>query len=373
MKTIVGVSVFVILWTAVAWAHKPSDSYLVLHQTGSSIQGQWDIALRDLDYAIGLDADSDGAITWGEVRARRDAIASYALARLQVSADGAACNTQPTAHLIDQHTDGAYEVLRFVANCPGEARALDLRYSLFFDLDPQHRGLLSFERDGETQTALLSPSRPTQHLEVATNSVWRSFLEFWGDGVWHIWRGFDHILFLLTLLMPAVLRREADRWQVVPSFRTAFSETLKIVTAFTLAHSITLSLAALGTIRLPSRLVESGIALSVVAAALNNMYPLFQGGRWLLGFGFGLLHGFGFASVLAGPGLPQGQLLLALLGFNAGVEAGQLVIVSAFLPLAYAARRSWFYHSFTLKLGSGLIATLASVWMIERALGLRLL
>ena len=148
---------------------------------------------------------------------------------------------------------------------------------------------------------------------------------------------------------------------------------MKIVTAFTLAHSITLSLAALGAIQLPARLVESGIALSVAAAALNNMYPLFHGGRWLVGFGFGLLHGFGFASVLAGPGLPQRQLLLALLGFNTGVETGQLAIVGAFLPLAYASRRSWLYQRFTLRLGSALIATLAGVWMIERALGPRLL
>ncbi len=362
-----------ILWAATALAHKPSDSYLWLHQSGSSVEGQWDIALRDLDYAIGLDANNDGAITWGELRARHDAIASYALARLQLWTDGAACSLQATTHLVDRHTDGAYAVLRFVANCPREPDELDLRYGLFFDLDPQHRGILTFERDGVTQAGLLSPGRPTQHLGVVSVSAWRILVDFWRDGVWHIWLGFDHILFLLTLLMPAVLQRRSDRWQGVPSFRPALSETLKIVTAFTLAHSITLSLAALGAVHLPSRLVESGIAFSVVVAALNNMFPLFKGGRWLMGFGFGLLHGFGFASVLAGPGMPQGQLVLALLGFNTGVETGQLAIVGAFLPLAYAARGSWVYQRFTLRVGSAAIATLAGVWMIERLLDLRLL
>ena len=148
MKTIATICALVILWAAAAEAHKPSDSYLVLRQDQSSVDGQWDIALRDLEHAIGLDSDNDGTITWGELRARHEAIASYALARLQLWSDGAACSTRPTEHLVDSHTDGAYAVVRFVVNCPREPRALELRYSLFFDLDPQHRGILSFERDG---------------------------------------------------------------------------------------------------------------------------------------------------------------------------------------------------------------------------------
>jgi hypothetical protein len=172
--------------------------------------------------------------------------------------------------------------------------------------------------------------------------------------------------------MPAVLRREADAWRGVGGFRAAFVDTAKIVTAFTVAHSLTLSLAALGVVELPARFVETGIAASVVVSALNNAYPLFHG-RWLMAFGFGLLHGFGFASVLAKPGLPTGSLVLALLGFNTGVEAGQLVIVAAFLPLAYVARCSWFYQRVTLVAGSSAIAGMALIWMVERLLDLRLL
>ena len=112
----------------------------------------------------------------------------------------------------------------------------------------------------------------------------------------------------------------------------------KVVTAFTVAHSITLSLAALGVISLPSRLVESAIAASVVLAALNNVCPVVYGGRWIIAFCFGLIHGFGFASVLTDLGLPQDSLLLALVAFNLGVELGQLAIVAVFLPIAYALR-----------------------------------
>ena len=164
----------------------------------------------------------------------------------------------------------------------------------------------------------------------------------------HIWAGFDHILFLLSLLLPAVLVPSADFRRGVGrrsrASETAFWDVLKVVTAFTVAHSITLSLATLGVVSLPSRLVESAIAASVVLAALNNIRPVVHGGRWIIAFCFGLIHGFGFASVLADLGLPQGSLLLALVAFNLGVELGQLAIVAVFLPLAYALRDTLFYR-----------------------------
>ena len=124
------------------------------------------------------------------------------------------------------------------------------------------------------------------------------------------------------------------RWAAAPSFKAAFADVFKVVTAFTVAHSITLSLAALGVISLPSRLVESAIAVSVVLAALNNVRSVVYGGRWIIAFCFGLIHGFGFASVLTDLGLPQESMLLALVAFNLGVELGQLAIVAVFLPLA---------------------------------------
>ncbi len=145
---------------------------------------------------------------------------------------------------------------------------------------------------------------------------------------------------------------------------------MKVVTAFTLAHSITLSLAALGVVVLPSRLVESAIALSVVLAALNNLWPVVYRKRWLIAFCFGLIHGFGFASVLADLGLPQESLLIALVAFNLGVEAGQLAIVGVFLPVAYALRRTAFYQRGVFLLGSAAIALVALLWLVQRAFNL---
>ena len=358
---------------APAHAHKPSDSYLALTVAEDKISGQWDVALRDLDFAIGLDADGNGEITWGEVRAKHAEIAAYALARLAVRSDGAPCTIESGAQLIDDHTDGAYTVLPLTLRCPKAPAQLAIDYTLFADLDPQHRGLLNLQALGLTRAAVLGPQAQTQTFELKSVSRWSQFIDYGREGVWHIWIGFDHILFLLALLLPAVLIWRGARWQPVETFREAFVGVFKIVTAFTVAHSITLSLATLGFVSLPSRWVESAIAASVVLAALNNVWPVFHGRRWTVAFAFGLIHGFGFASVLADLGLPREALALALVGFNLGVEAGQLAIVAVFLPLAFALRRSAFYRRAVMIGGSLLIATLAGIWLVERVFEVKLL
>ena len=363
-------SLFLFLVSGFAFAHKPSDSYVRLKVEGKTILGQWDIALRDLDYAIGLDGDNDGQITWGELRARHEAITAYALARFQISRGDSACSGHITQHLVDHHSDGAYAVLRFSADCPVGTKALSMKYELFFDLDPLHRGLLNVEHDGQTQTAVFSPEQQTVRLDLNTSSPWREFLQFGREGVWHILIGYDHILFLISLLLPAVLWWTEGRWQAVDSFRPAFWEVFKIVTAFTLAHSITLSLAVLGIVKLPSHWVESAIAISVLVVALHNLYPVIRARLWVVAFIFGLVHGLGFATVLLDLGLPGQSLLLALVGFNLGVEVGQVAIVGAFLPLAFLVRRSWSYQRLVLGFGSVLIAMVASIWLVERSFDL---
>lgn len=356
-----------------SYAHKPSDSYLTLVVNDGKVAGQWDIALRDLDFAMGLDADGDAEITWGEVRAKHAEIAAYALPRLVLSSEGKSCPTRVVEHLIDDHTDGAYAVLRFEAECGQPLATLQAQYGLFFDIDPQHKGLLRLEYKGVSSTAIFSPEKARQQFALGKQSRVVQFVDYLREGVWHIWIGFDHILFLLALLLPAVTFRQKGAWQAVDAFKPAFWNVLKIVTAFTIAHSITLSLATLGVVSVPSRWVESTIAASVVVAALNNVFPLFSERRWAMAFAFGLIHGFGFASVLADLGLPQEALILALVGFNIGVEVGQLAIVTVFLPMAFVTRRTVFYRRFVLLGGSLAIAVLAAVWLVERAFDMKLL
>ena len=361
-----------LLFSAAALAHKPSDSYLSLTAQGSEVRGQWDIALRDLDYAIGLDADDDGAITWDELRAREADLAAYALARLRISADGKPCALRSNALLVDRHSDGAYAVMRFSGACGEDIRKLSVDYRLFFDLDPQHRGLTSITTGGTTRTAIFSPERATQQFDVGAETPLRQLLAFVKEGVGHIWVGVDHLLFLLALLLPAMFERTAGGWKPVARVREALWSVFKIVTSFTVAHSITLSLAALQVVSLPSRWVETAIAASVLLAALNNLYPVVRRRLWLVAFIFGLIHGFGFASVLLDMGLPRNALVLSLFGFNLGVELGQLVVVAFYFAIAYVLRVTRLYGRVVLSGGSALIALIAAVWMLERGLDLKL-
>jgi hypothetical protein len=369
------IALLVAVLAPAAWAHKPSDSYLTLEVKPAGLEGRWDIALRDLDNALELDADGNGEVTWGEVRARHGDIAAYASERLKVNADDKPCSISVGTQQIDRHTDGAYSVLPLALACEAgsEPARVNITYALFAELDPQHRGLLNLRAPGLARTAVLGPQQPALAIDLSDADRWSQFVDYVREGVWHIWIGLDHILFLISLLLPSVLLWRTNAWQPAERAIDAFWDVFRVVTAFTVAHSITLSLAVLGVIDLPSRFVEAVIAASVVVAALNNLRPLVTRRLWMVAFGFGLVHGFGFASVLADLGLPRGALALALVGFNVGVELGQLAIVLVFLPFAFALRRTRFYRRWVMVGGSLVIAALAAVWFVERAFALSLM
>lgn len=360
---------WMLLTAGAALAHKSSDSYLMVQVQADQVNMQWDIALRDIQFAIGLDANGDDQISWGELQQKERELQAWALSRLSLQRGGN-CTLGQASLQADEHTDGGYAVLAWRGRCPQQHGAFSLQYSLLFDLDTQHRGLLKLDLDGATHSAVLGPQSGVMQFAEAT-TVGAQFVQYLWQGVWHIWIGFDHILFLLALLLPAVLlprRRDGhgDGVRGVSRFKDASLSVLAVVTAFTLAHSITLSLAALEIISLPSRLVESAIAASVVFAAANNLVPMVQG-RWLMAFFFGLIHGFGFASVLTELGLPTGALAVSLVGFNLGVEFGQLAIVAVFLPLAFVLRHTPFYQRGVLLGGSLAALLVALAWFVERA------
>lgn len=355
-----------------AWAHKSSDSYLRVVAGSETVTGEWYLALHDLEFAIGLDANEDGDITWGELKARREAVLEYARSRLGLDAEGRSMDVRFRPELqVDQLANGGYAVLRWDAawptGRPGEALRLD--YGVFFEANPLHRGLLVLEQGGKVHQAIFQPRETRLRFELDRPEARRVFLGFLREGVWHILIGYDHVLFLLVLLLPSVLVRVDGGWRVQEDFRGVLWNVVGLVTSFTVAHSITLSIAALGWVRLPSRLVESVIAASIVAAAANNLRPVVGHRAWIIAFGFGLIHGFGFASVLADLGLPRTNLVRALVGFNLGVEAGQLAIVLVFLPLAYALRRQGFYRVAVLAGGSWAAMLVAGFWLWERVTG----
>lgn len=363
---------------ATSWAHKESDAYVNLRTDRSNpnlINGQFDIALRDLDFAIDIDSNHDGAITWGEVKAHRGAIERYVLPSLTIKGDGLTCPLRPTGQMIDEHSDGAYDVIRFEALCNKEVPAqLTIVYRLFEHVDPYHRGIISVHARGETSSAVLGPENPSTTLDINRPDRWRQFKSFVIDGVWHIWTGPDHLLFILSLLLPSVLicvRRprtpfDPGIWVPADRFWSAALELIKVISGFTVSHSVTLSLSVLGFIDLPSRLVECGIALSVIVAAFNNIYPMVTRRAWIVAFAFGFIHGLGFASALAGLSLPPVAMATSLGGFNVGVEIGQESVVLPLIALAFLVRETRFYKVGVMRTGSWVIILIAGVWLFQR-------
>ena len=332
-----------------ASAHKASDAYLQVDARSGGVDVRWDIALRDLDAVLALDADGDRALTWGEVRTALPRIEAHVLSRLAI--DG--CALRPAAQALETRSDGAYLALTLHADCtppPG----LPLRYTLFAESDATHRAIAQVRwPDGRNEVRLLDPATASAPATAGASSS----SSFVAEGVHHILTGYDHLLFLLCLLLPAALGRQGRTLWAVAG----------IATLFTVAHSLTLALSALGGVSLPASIVEPAIALTIVVAAIDNLRPLF--GRWRLAvtFAFGLVHGFGFAGVLQELELPAAEFGWALLRFNAGLELGQLGVLALAAPVLIAVGRAPAWRRPVLQGGSLAAAALALVWFAERA------
>jgi HupE/UreJ protein len=346
-----------------AFAHEPSRSLLTLTVDGDVIRGHLDVSLRDLEEAVGLDADADAAISWGEVKAREQDIVRYAAQRLRVDAAGSACELAVSQKTVDTHGGAAYAVLDLEGACPAAPRRVRVSYGLMFDVDPGHRSLVEIGAGGTTTSAVLSAEHRAIETDLASLSPWSSFARFAAEGVSHIWHGYDHLAFVALLVLPIVLGRGPGKRR---SWRGASLEILRVVTAFTLAHSTTLALAALGVLDVPTRLVESAIALSVLLAAVLNVVPAAPRLGAKLAFGFGLVHGLGFATALGDLGARDAGMLASLLGFNAGVELGQIAVVAAALPMLLALRCSAFWRNAVRYAGSAACGALAVVWLAQR-------
>ncbi len=371
------VSVALLLVAGAANAHKSSDSYLQLDAKPGALAVRWDIALRDLDIALDLDSNDDGKLTWGEVKAAWPRIESYALPRLAI----AGCELRPTGRGLERRNDGAYAVLYLTSPCTLPA-APSIAYSLFAEVDPTHRGLAKILQPGRPLALLvLDPSTTassaahasavggTANASLAQPSRWAFLLE----GARHILSGYDHILFLVCLLLPAVLRRTPEGWKPVDRPSQAILPILGVVSSFTIAHSITLGLAALKIVTLPSWFIDPAIAATIVLAALDNIWPIFPVRRIVVTFCFGLIHGFGFATVLSELNLPTADFALALLQFNVGLEIGQLIIVVIVTTVLFGLRDWPRYRPLVVRGGSFAAMVFAMIWFIERTANVSIL
>jgi len=352
-----------LLGVSSAFGHEPSRSLVTLDVAGETLRGRWDIALRDLEDAVGLDLNGDSAVSWGELAARHDDVIAYALPRLRVAGDSAACELAASPSGVDTHGGATFAVLDLVGRCASPPRQLQVHYRLLFEIDGAHRGIVNVRSAAGSASGVVSADSPIFALELAGASSWSTLRRFVVEGVRHILEGYDHLAFVALLLFPIVLgrRRGADA-----SARSAVTEIVRVVTAFTAAHSVTLALAAGGYMPIPTRFVELAIAASVLLAAVLNVVPRAPRLGAKLAFGFGLVHGFGFANALGDLAGGDTARLASLAGFNVGVELGQLAVVACLLPLLFLARRRAGSRLAVNALGSMACAALAVVWLAER-------
>ena len=355
-----------------AWSHSSSTSYLDLSQAPDDTTTiRVDLPLRDLALRFDFDQDRDGAISWREITAQRDAVTSWLTQGLRIQRSTNDCSLGNVDWGAAAYGEENYVSLVAPVRCPAASKddPYTLRYTLFFDQDALHRGLIKAALDDKTISAVASPGRPEHRLDPNASNFLSVLGTYLIEGIWHIWIGADHILFLISLLLPCVFLRESaqlGQWRPIRQVRPALTNVVAVVTAFTVAHSITLGLTVLNVITPPDGIVEPIIAASVIFAALGNLTKVLIHLRWQIALVFGLIHGFGFASVLADLGLPSEQLTAALLGFNIGVELGQLAIVAVFFPIAWALRATPLYRWGFVFGGSLLIAAIALLWLIER-------
>lgn len=354
----------VCLLPGAAWAHKPSDALLRVTVEATTLQVRWEVALRDLEVAPGGIDDGDGLLHRRELLAKEAALFEQLRAHVRIAAGGTSCELASSAPIeVTEHSDGAYAALTAVVRCPATG-ALSIDYDYLFAADPQHRLIVQIG----AETHILSRDEHT--LRIDTSAPAR-ISNLFSSGLVHILEGTDHLLFLFALLLPAVLVQRKTRRVPAETFRPVLSEVLKVVTAFTVAHSFTLSLAVLGLATLPARLVEPAIAASVIVAAVANLLPPRErswlgGARWPIAYILGLLHGYGFSSALDDAGLEGAGVAMPLLTFNLGVEAGQLAVVLLLLPLLFLLRRWSRYERLVLMGCSLVVALIACGWFVER-------
>lgn len=356
------------LFASLAYGHKASDSFVYYDQDESTLRV--DVALRDLALVLPLDRNHDQLLSGAELRASRGKITGWTEQGLRLSNDNGVCRLKGQQWGLSSHSDGPYAAALYQVICPDNGMPTTLQYNLLFEQDPLHRGLLSIDTGAATTLKVATPDQKTVALAVnGDGTALALFGTFLYEGVLHLLIGLDHILFLLVLILPATLRKGNGFPGSRPgdTFRSRLWSLAGIVTAFTVAHSITLGLAAFNVVALPIAWVETFIALSIALAALNVVWPVLGRKTWKLAFGFGLVHGFGFASVLGDLTNGVSDLALALAGFNIGVELGQLALLVVAFPALYLLASHRVYERAVVPVLLVATGALSLLWVVERA------
>jgi len=333
--------IFLFYWTGlIGWAHPLNVTKMELNLTGKKeeLKGtNWKrekkssghfwlrFASFNLIKPLHMSENPDDK----EAYARAREIEKYTTSHLKIIRGGKECRLIPTDFrvnnliVIDQ---------TFNLYCPGTGPDLKIKFDLFFKEDPTQTGVMRLITSKGEKTLIFSPSKSEYLLTIGSPTTTLQF--FIKEGVLHIWEGTDHLTFLFLLIIPALL--------LSPLFKPNLLELLKIATAFTISHSVTLSLSVFNILSPYPPLIEVAIAVTILLTAFNNLFHLIPfKWEWLLGFLFGFIHGFGFANALKGLNLATTDFAKVVFGFNFGVEIGQGIIIGAIFPLLWLLRKHW--------------------------------
>jgi hypothetical protein len=362
-----------------ALAHQTGNSYLVLTERNGRLQIELDFIVRDLGNLLQPPTPSDAPApvpppaatpTPEQLQAMQPAITQVIQESLGVQLNE---ETQPlefVSQSVVLRNDGLYVRQRFTSpSIAPEIKFVVVRYSFFNQNDKLGRAFFKLQLGKEEISSVFDSSTQTQRFALGDTKRWSTIGLFTHEGAWHIWGGPDHLLFLLSLLLPGLmLLHRATGTPETDSHgtKTAALFALKVITAFTLAHSITLLASVLDVISLPSRWIESAIALSIMISAALNLQTRIQWSQWKLAFIFGLIHGMGFANGLRELGLSQTYFIETVLAFNVGVELGQIAaVVAVGIPIILLAKQVR-TKQLVMTYGSWGVLLVSGTWLVQR-------
>jgi hypothetical protein len=362
-----------------ALAHQTGNSYLVLTERNGRLQIELDFIVRDLGNLLQPPTPSDAPApvpppaatpTPEQLQAMQPAITQVIQESLGVQLNE---ETQPlefVSQSVVLRNDGLYVRQHFTSpSITSEIKFVVVRYSFFNQNDKLGRAFFKLQLGKEEISSVFDSSTQTQRFALGDTKRWSTIGLFTHEGAWHIWGGPDHLLFLLTLLLPGLMllhRATGPPETDSNGTKTAALFALKVITAFTLAHSITLLASVLDVISLPSRWIESAIALSIMISAALNLQTRIQWSQWKLAFIFGLIHGMGFANGLRELGLSQTYFIETVLAFNVGVELGQIVaVVAVGIPIILLAKQVR-TKQLVMTYGSWGVLLISGIWLVQR-------
>ena len=354
-----------------ALAHQTGNSYLTVSEADGRLQLEIDFIVRDLGNLLQtLGQPNEPPPAPDKLLSLQAPITTAIQKSLTITVDEQAIPLEFLTQSVVLHNDGLYVRQRFSgSNLPADAKFIVVRYEFFTQNDKLGRAFFKLVMRNDEISSVFDQTSSIQRFALGETKRWSTIGLFTKEGAKHIWEGADHLLFLLTLLLPGLMLIKPANTVITTDRRVAEKFALKVITAFTLAHSVTLACSVLGWVSLPDRFIESMIALSIMVSAALNLQNRFTFSHWKLAFVFGLIHGMGFANGLKELGLSSMYFLETLFAFNLGVELGQLsAVVLVALPVVFWVK-SHEAKTALLRWGSGAVFLMALFWLVQRLFG----